>query len=351
MAGTAVDTGHSSAVTDVAANSSGKLVASSAEDGTIRIFALDPKTSSGVKSSSVINVRDNDSEVDWRLVTVLNGHTGPVVSVAWAPPEHYDSALLSCSEDCRVVLWCDVDRSGREWTKVYTAALASPPWCAAWAPAPYGKIFAVGCKSGAVVIFTGEEQQWRRSEFSAHPTGCLSLSWTPSMPPGMLLTLPLESELPTSTSGPQSNQQQQQPPLQTQRQPIMPPRIVTCGGERRVVVWSLFNNVWQPHELPIHVEASWREVAWAPSVGLPFTYIAAGSEEGFVAIWSQDGPAGEVWNSVLLPQQEGGITKLSWSQVGTFLLVSCANGSASMWQESTSTSQGWVRVCELPSSS
>lgn len=327
MSNVAFDSGHSANITDAAVDTSGKLVASSGEDGTIRIFAV---------QSAPHDEGSENVDSDWKLLTVLAGHTGSVVCVAWAPPQHYISALLSCGEDGQVILWSDVGNDSREWTKVYTAALPSPIWCAAWAPPAYGKMFAVGCKNGAVIIFTGELQRWERSEFSAHRSGCFCLSWGPSMPPGALFTLPLEED-------PQAlRSQQQQPGL-----PIAPPRITTCGGERVVTVWTRTADGWQPLELPVGVEASWREVAWAPGLGTPYTYIAAGSEEGFVAVWSHDGtPAGE-WVRVLLCQQEDSITKLSWSPVGTFLLVSCANGTASMWQESAG-GQEWERSCKLP---
>ncbi|KEG11869.1 putative protein transport protein Sec13 [Trypanosoma grayi] len=311
-----LDTGHTGPVTDAAVDAAGKRVAACGEDGTIRIFALD---------------RERTSR--WSLLVVLEGHTGPVVSVSWAPPPLYFSALLSCGEDCQVVLWSDLGPA-EGWAKVYATTLASAPWCAAWAPAEYGKIFAVGCASGAVMVFAGRDQQWSHTELSAHPSACCSLSWAPSLPPGTLLTVPLESELRGGSSSP--------PP--PGGMPLAPPRIVTCGGERCVKVWTLCGEEWKPQELPVDVDASWRVVAWSPSMGVPFTYIAAGSDEGFVVVWSQDGPARGEWNRMVLPQQEFGVTKLSWSLVGTFLLVSCANGTANMWQESAS-SRGWERAC------
>ncbi|EAN93751.1 putative protein transport protein SEC13 [Trypanosoma cruzi] len=310
------DTGHSAPVTDTAVDAAGKRLASCGEDGVIRIFAI-----------------NNESPDKWDLLAVLEGHTGTVVSVSWAPPAHYASTLLSCGEDFQVILWSDFGNA-KGWAKVYFTTLASVPWCVAWAPHEYGKMFAVGCASGSVMIFVGKDQQWSHTEFTAHPNGCSSLSWAPSLPPGMLLMAPLESESTASGAHPPAGM------------PLAPPRIVTCGGDRSVTVWTLCGEEWRPQELPLEVEASWREVAWAPGVGMPFTYIAAGSDEGFVVVWSQDGSARGEWNRMVLPQQEDGVTKLSWSLVGTFLLVSCANGTASMWQECAS-SQGWERACEL----
>nr|CCC95411.1 unnamed protein product [Trypanosoma congolense IL3000] len=322
MSNVTVDSGHTSKITDAAVDASGKLLASSGEDGTIRVFSTE---------CPIPGESNTNGGASWRLLITLTGHKGPVVSIAWAPAQYYTSALLSCGEDGQVILWGDVGQNPQEWLKIYTTTLSSPPWCTEWAPPAHGKMFAVGCKSGAVVVFTGEGQQWSRAEFNAHPSGCFSLSWGPSMPPGALFTLPLEGD---------PNAQQQSGTL------IAPPRIVTCGGEGRVTVWTRNCEGWHPQELPLDVDASWREVAWAPGVGTRHTYIAAGSEEGFVVVWSQEGDVTGEWTRVLLPQQEDGVTKLSWSPVGTFLLVSCANGTASMWQESTS-GQGWERSCEL----
>lgn len=104
----------------------------------------------------------------------------------------------------------------------------------------------------------------------------------------------------------------------------------------------------------------WREVAWAKNAGLPFHYVAAGSEEGYVGVWIHND---QEWRLVLADSsgcanagtaalggegREGGgvaVTRLSWSEVGTFLLVSYADGQVVMWKE-TSTG-GWKVVTEL----
>ncbi|ORC89744.1 putative protein transport protein Sec13 [Trypanosoma theileri] len=315
-----LDTGHTAPVTDTAVDAIGKHVASGSEDGTIRIFTA-----------------DESAPNKWRLLTVLEGHAGPVACVAWAPPVQDAAALLSCGADCHVIVWRDCGAAGGGWAKTYASALQSAPWCCAWAPAEYGRRFAVGCAGGAVVVFNAHDQQWNREEFTAHPNGCCSLAWAPALLPGALLTTPLEAEVQSKGPG---------------GMPIAVPRIVTCGGGRDVSVWTHKStgnggSEWIQQLLPVDVEASWREVAWAPTAGMPFTYIAAGSDEGFVVVWSQDGPARGEWNHMLLPQQEDAVTHLSWSHVGTFLLVSCANGTASMWQESSLPQGGWVRMCEL----
>jgi WD40 repeat protein len=114
-----------------------------------------------------------------------------------------------------------------------------------------------------------------------------------------------------------------------------------------VYIWrfAVQDRHWVREELSTDLcTAHWQEVSWAPNNGLPFTYIAAGSADGLVVIWSQDGLDGK-WKAVLLPQQEDRIGRLSWSHVGSFLLISCANGAASMWKEQSSGE--WEQVSSL----
>lgn len=92
-------------------------------------------------------------------------------------------------------------------------------------------------------------------------------------------------------------------------------------------------------------DPSWREVSWAKSEGLPFHYVAAGAEEGFVGIWEHDE---EEWKLVLADQSfssHGAVTRLSWSEVGTFLLVSYADGHIIMWKETSNA--GWKVASEI----
>ncbi|CAC9502189.1 putative protein transport protein Sec13 [Leishmania infantum JPCM5] len=354
MSDTLLDTGHTAAVTDIAADANGRHLATASSDGTVHVY--ESVTSSSKEASQY---KGGPQPTTWSPVAVLQcsseEQAATVTCVAWAPPALYTAALVTCTELANeVALWCDVGNDA-QYRKIYVYTLAAPGWCVAWAPHEYGKLFAVGCADGAVVVFTGgPDGTWDIHSFESHPHGCCGLSFAPFFPPGALLMAPLEKDV--------GNVPGNAPPI-----PLAPPRMITCGGGRFVKLWTHsfaplpgeegsgapLGSVWTSIELEAAEATSapaWREVCWAPNLGLPFTYIAAGSEDGLVAVWVQDGPASNPWQYRLLPPPHGtpgeNVTKLSWSLVGTFLLVSYADGTVAMWKE-TSNHGAWRVVSEL----
>ncbi|GET89983.1 protein transport protein sec13, putative [Leishmania tarentolae] len=354
MSDTILDTGHTAAVTDIAADANGRYLATASNDGTVRVYE-----SVASSSKEALQYKGGPQPTTWSPVAVLQcsgeEQAATVTCLAWAPPALYAAALVTCTEVTNeVALWCDVGNDA-QYRKIYVYTLTTPGWCVAWAPHEYGKLFAVGCADGAVVVFTGgPDGTWDIHSFESHPHGCSSLSFAPFFPPGALLMAPLEKDV--------GNVPGNAPPI-----PLAPPRMVTCGGGRLVKLWTHsfaarpgeegsggpLRSVWTSIELEA-AEAlgapAWREVSWAPNMGLPFTYIAAGSEDGLVAVWLQDGPASSTWQCRVLPPPHGtpgeSVTKLSWSLVGTFLLVSYADGMVAMWKE-TSNHGAWRVVSEL----
>lgn len=353
MSDTLLETGHMAAVTDIAADANGRHLATASNDGTVRIYE------STAVSREASQYKGGPQPATWSHTATLQCSSGEqtaaVSCVAWAPLVFYSAALVTCTDAANeVALWSDVGNDG-QYRKVYSYALAAPGWCVAWAPHEYGKLFAVGCADGAVVVFTGgPDGTWDIHSFESHPHGCSSLAFAPFFPPGALLMAPLEQDV---GGGPGSV-----PPM-----PFTPPRLVTCGGGRTVKLWTHSfvapppgaprgappGSAWTAMELDAADATgtpAWREVSWAPNLGLPFTYVAAGSEDGLVAVWVQDGPVSNPWQCRLLVPPHGvpgeNVTKLSWSLVGTFLLVSYADGTVAMWKETNNNGE-WRVVSEL----
>ncbi|KAG5500390.1 hypothetical protein JKF63_03482 [Porcisia hertigi] len=353
MSDTLLETGHTAPVTDISADAHGQHLATASSDGTVRIY--ESVTSSSREASQY---KGGTQPATWNPVAVLQcggeEQAATVTCVSWAPPVFYPAAIVTCTEpNNEVALWCDVGNDA-QYRKIYNYTLATSGWCVAWAPQEYGKLFAVGCADGMVVVFTGgPDGTWDIHSFESHPRGCSSLTFAPFFPPGALLMAPLEKDVGDIPGN--------APPM-----PLTPPRLVTCGGGRFVKLWTHsfarppggedgapLESLWTSMELEAP-EASntpaWREVCWAPNLGLPYTYIAAGSEDGLVAVWVQDGPVSNPWQCRLLPPPHGtpgeSVTKLSWSLVGTFLLVSYADGTVAMWKE-TSNNGAWRVVSEL----
>lgn len=334
----------------------------------------------------------------WKLITVVGGGadgspspagSDAVLGVAWAPSVYYTAGVVTCSESGRVSLWRSVDAMGR-FEEVYRAQLPAAAWRVTWAAQEYGRIFAVSAADGSITTFTGVDAVWVQQRLPpptlpAEPQqfcerGCTGIGFAPFLPSNALLNIPFNVSMPADLS-----------PLQ----------LVSCYRSPRILIWwrqlsrvaglagggsgqagstvPNSNGVEGAHtgedrhhhsaesptsswsvatELPLVLQDSpagpsspgfptppcWREVAWAKNAGLPFHYVAAGSEEGYVGVWIHND---QEWRLVLADASSRGVavTRLSWSEVGTFLLVSYADGQVVMWKE-TATG-GWKVVTEL----
>jgi protein transport protein SEC13 len=77
-----------------------------------------------------------------------------------------------------------------------------------------------------------------------------------------------------------------------------------------------------------------RDVAWAPTLGLPTSTIASCSEDQTVAIWSEPvGQQGQPWTKVQTLQFDAKVWRVSWSIMGNILAVSQGDNKVSMWKE------------------
>lgn len=305
------ETNHSGEVNDLTVDGSGRLIATAGEDRTIKVWCP-AMGSSGP-------------------VCTLDGHEGAVVRVAWGASRFTGTPLLSIGDDQRVIVWKDPNNTARVWNQVYTRQFPAPLTAIDWAPHEYGEMFACSSADGRVYIVS-KVKEWVTSHFDAHPScGCTGVSWASCLPPSGLLQMPFSKQQP-----------------QQQSEFAMPlPRVVTCGNERSLRIWRYApqDKSWvQETELSDLSSPRVSDVAWAPNVGLPFSYIAAGTDDGFVGIWMQDGFDGR-WKFTALPVFPDPVARVCWSQVGTFLLVTCANSSVTMWKESDDGT--WVQVSSL----
>lgn len=87
-----------------------------------------------------------------------------------------------------------------------------------------------------------------------------------------------------------------------------------------------------------------RDVAWAPSSGMPVNVLASGGQDGKVFIWRQAAEGGE-WTKAPLPTFPAPVWRVSWSVTGNLLAVSCGDNSATLWKE-TLTGE-WEQVSDI----
>lgn len=100
--------------------------------------------------------------------------------------------------------------------------------------------------------------------FIGHAIGCNAVSWAPAVQPGSLIA-------------PQPN---------TEAVPGQPPstsvqsvkRFASAGCDNLVKIWGYRDDTWVEEEA-LEGHTDWvRDVAWAPNIGLPRSYIATASQ-------------------------------------------------------------------------
>jgi len=196
------------------------------------------------------------------------------------------------------------------------------------------------------------------------------VSWAPATIPGSLIT-------PTSGTNLQTGQ-----PLNT-TQSVK--RFATAGCDNLVKIWGYREDTqsWVEEEI-LEGHTDWvRDVAWAPNIGLPRSYIATASQvcgmrlalfsrrltlhpqDKTVVIWTKDTP-NSPWvkttldpsvSAVSAPANAGApgvkgkfpdvVWRVSWSLAGNILAVSCGDGKVTLWKENLKGS--WECVSDMTS--
>ena len=139
-------------------------------------------------------------------------------------------------------------------------------------------------------IITGQDGVWTTSKISnAHSMGVNAVSWCPALAPGLSL-------------------------FQSDSSTTKPPLIK-------------------------------RFVAWAPSSGLPQSYIASCSQDRRVIIWSNDGKEDKPWTLRILNTFDDVVWHVSWSVMGNILAVSGGDNKVSLWKENFNGE--WICINEI----
>jgi protein transport protein SEC13 len=320
----------------------GKRLATCSSDRTIKVFDVDPSTGTATATAAQKGV-------------TLTGHTGPVWQVAWAHPK-YGSILASCSYDGKVLIWKETATgsaaaSNKTWTTIkehnlHNASVNS----VSWAPHELGAIVACASSDGRISVLTFKNDgTWDASLFTAHSIGCNAVSWSPCVLPGSLIA-PQPSAVPKPTGAPAS----QPPPATAQQQTVK--RFASAGCDNLVKIWGYRQETqgWVEEEV-LDGHSDWvRDVAWAPNIGLPRSYIASASQDKTVIIWTKDSPTSSWIKTPLLPPSPGSteparfpevVWRVSWSLAGNILAVSCADGKVTLYKENLKG--GWECVSEM----
>ncbi|KAJ2715973.1 GTPase-activating protein S13 [Coemansia spiralis] len=291
------DTQHEDMIHDAQLDYYGKRLATCSSDGTIHLFEVDGKQQ--------------------KFLEALKGHTGPVWQVSWAHPK-FGSVLASCSYDGSVLVWKETAGAGFAVIKKHDKHQASVN-AIAWAPHELGPVLLCGSSDGKTSLLTfTEEGVWDVQMIrSAHATGVNAVSWAPAIAAGAF-TQPDAAQ----AAG-------------------LVRQFATGGSDNNVKVWA-YSDDRKTYEVVHTLEghSDWvRDVAFAPNIGLPRTYLASCSQDKNVYIWTLDALAAQngspAWERTPLTEPFPDVVwRVSWSMSGNILAVSCGNNRITLWKES-----------------
>ncbi|KAF8273708.1 vesicle budding-like protein [Lactarius quietus] len=259
-------------------------------------------TCSSDRSVKVFDVVDGEPQRG--AGQTLKGHTGPVWQVSWAHPK-FGQILASCSYDGKVIIWKEQQPASSGWAKIkehslHTASVNS----VSWAPHELGAILACASSDGKISV----------------------LSFKGGRRP---------------------------PPVK---------RFASAGCDNIVKIWGFSEETqaWVEEDV-LEGHADWvRDVAWAPNIGLPRSYIATASQDKTVLVWTKDSPTAQWVKTTLDPSVSAApgagatpgkfpdvVWRVSWSLAGNVLAVSCGDGKVTLWKENLKG--GWECVSDVSS--
>lgn len=195
-----------------------------------------------------------------------------------------------------------------------------------WGPHNFGLSLAAASADGSVSVHTykPEQKNWDKKVFAAHKGGVNALSWGPDVKTGALLALNAGSAAADAKA-----QAAAQAAVKVAR------RFVTAGCDNRIKIWREMDGQWVEQKVFLNgdnAHGDWvRDVAWAPSMGLPSNTIASCSEDKSVIIWTEDAQGQWKKSKVLLFKHK--VWKVSWSLMGNILAVAQGDNKVSLWKE------------------
>lgn len=349
----AFQTGHEELIHDIKYDFYGRCVATASSDQHIKVFDLDPSSST------------------WFLNDLWKAHDSLVVKLSWAHPEFSSSKVLaSCSYDRTVKLWQELPDelhgSGRRWVKLATLAteLFGPIYDVQFAPHHLGLKLACVGSDGIVRIYESVEPSdlsaWSLSTEipilslqlpAKNLQSSFCIEWCPSkfakFEKFAVIALDQGFIYSTVKRGPARDG------ASAGSADIVNPdaraesmfAVDLLGADRPVSMdvpttdsapddRSLQTAFVKVCSLPEH-NGLIRSISWAPSMGRSYHLLATGCKDGLIQIfkaYEQDNGEFKIETIARLNDHRLEVWRVEWNSTGTILSSAGDDGNIRLWK-------------------
>lgn len=350
----AFQTGHEELIHDIKYDFYGRCVATASSDQHIKVFDLDPSSST------------------WFLNDLWKAHDSLVVKLSWAHPEFSSAKLLaSCSYDRTVKLWQELPDelhgSGRRWIKLATLAteLFGPIYDVQFAPPHLGLKLACVGSDGIVRMYESVEPSdlsaWSLSAEipilslqlpAKNLQSSFCIEWCPSKFAKFekFAVIALDQGFIYSTV--KRGAQREGISAGTadlvnpdSRAPENPFAVDPLGSERPITLdvpttdsthddQSLQTAFVKVCSLPEH-NGLIRSISWAPSMGRSYHLLATGCKDGLIQIfkaYEQDNGEFKIETVARLNDHLREVWRVEWNSTGTILSSAGDDGNIRLWK-------------------
>ena len=293
---------HNGSVNSIKINGQGNKIATCGTDCKINIFSLDK-----IKTSL-------DKQPISELIN--NGHEQSIWDLSFSHPS-LGNYIASCGYDNKLIIWKESKSNPNIYENIYTKIHSSSVNCCKFAPKEYGLIILCGLSDGSISLhqFNYNSNSWIfHSIEKVHKNGINSIDWAPALPPISFDDVD-DDEIDENDNN--INE-------------LNPMRFVTCGNDNNIKVFisndknNINSFVEEFFEKEINYESAPKSVCFLNYVGYACLTFAAGFENGKCVIFRYDSD-NKLWFTKEEINIANQIIKVSWSECGNYLGISCKN--------------------------
>ena len=318
---------HNGPINSIKINYTGDKIATCGDDCKINIFSLEK-----IKSC-------NDKQPISELYN--NGHEQSIWDLSFSHPI-LGNFLASCGYDNKLIIWKENKSNPNIYENIYTKIHSSSVNCCKFAPKEYGLIILCGLSDGSISLhqFNKNSNSWIFQNFEKiHKNGINSVDWAPPIPPIDFDDVDDDYDENEKNENNMNNFRD--------NNELNPMRFVTCGNDNKIHIYigqgdNINSFVEEFFEKEINYECAPKSVCFLNYVGYAFLTFAAGFEDGKCIIFKYDSD-----NKFWIVKDEinvgSPIIKVSWSECGTFLAISCRNDNEPIVFFKENLDEKWIK--------